>query len=76
MHIITEFEVLDKYRLKVTFEDGTNKTLDLESYLYGEVFEPLKDSEYFKKVFVDADLGTICWPNGADFCPDYLYSLQ
>jgi hypothetical protein len=27
----------------------------------------------FKKVRVDDSQYTICWPNGADFCPDVLY---
>lgn len=30
------------------------------------MFEPLKDVEYFAKVAVDAELGTVVWPNGAD----------
>lgn len=36
------------------------------------VFEPLRDLAYFATVRVDPELGTICWPNGADLCPDVL----
>ena len=38
-------------------------------------FEPLKNIEYFKKVKVDEEIETICWENGADFSPEYLYEI-
>jgi hypothetical protein len=37
------------------------------------VFEPLKDVEYFKRFKVAPDLGTLVWPNGADFAPEFLH---
>jgi len=37
--------------------------------------KPLKKIDYFKKVRVDDCQYTICWPNGADFCPDVLYEV-
>jgi hypothetical protein len=45
----------------------------MDPELWGEVFEPLKDPEYFAKAFVDEELGTVCWPNGADLSPEWLY---
>lgn len=41
---------------------------------YTGVFEPLLQDDYFKQVSVKAELGIIVWPNGADLCPDVLYS--
>jgi hypothetical protein len=34
----------------------------------------LKDRAEFVKVTVNPDLGTICWPSGADLDPDVLYA--
>lgn len=52
------------------------KKVDFKKYLYGEVFEPLKDIERFRGFRVDRQLGTIVWDTGADFCPDFLYSCE
>lgn len=68
---VTGVEVMDDYNLLLTFEDGAQKIYDMKPELWGEVFEPLKDREYFKKVYVEC--GTINWPNGADICHDKLY---
>jgi hypothetical protein len=54
------------------FEDGSEGEVDLASELWGPVFEPLKDPEYFRKLSV-AEYGTIAWPNGADLAPEFLY---
>jgi hypothetical protein len=43
--------------------------------LYGEVFEPLKDLNLFKQVFVNPNTNTIEWPKGADFEPEFLYKI-
>jgi hypothetical protein len=38
------------------------------------VFAPLRDPAYFARVSVNAELGMIGWPNGADWDPLVLYS--
>jgi len=43
--------------------------------LDGEIFAPLKNIEYFKKVQVNRDIDTIMWENGADLSPDFLYEI-
>lgn len=68
-------EILGGYRLRLTFGDGTVGTVDLAGLLdAGPVFEPLRDPEYFARVRVDPDGGTIVWPNGADVAPETLYA--
>jgi hypothetical protein len=70
---IARADYLGSYRLRLTFADGKVGEVDLASELWGEVFEPLKNLEYFKLFRLDPELGTIVWPNGADFAPEYLY---
>lgn len=65
---------LDGFRVRLGFTDNTERVVDLEPYLRGPVFEPLReDPELFRAARVDPELGTIVWPNGADICPDVLY---
>jgi len=61
--------------LRLTFSDGTRKAVDVRPLLYGPMFEPLLDVEFFSKVALDPCCGTVVWPNGADFAPEALYAL-
>ncbi len=61
------------YRVWLRFADGVEGEVDLEHELWGEVFEPLKDKGLFGQLVLDRDLGTIVWPTGADFAPEFLY---
>ncbi len=73
LHAVKKVEYVKDYKLKLTFRNQEVKIVDLEKELWGQMFEPLKDIEYFKKVKTDGH--TIVWPNGADFCPDVLYEM-
>ncbi len=75
MHYVTDAEYVGGYRLRLTFEDHTTKLVDLEQYLEGGVFEPLKNLDYFKLVTLNRDIDTVVWPNNADFSPDFLYEI-
>ena len=55
------------------FRDGTAGEVDLGPELWGEVFEPLRDVEYFRKFTVDPEFETLVWPNDADFAPEFLH---
>ncbi|MBI3874175.1 MAG: DUF2442 domain-containing protein [Arcobacter sp.] len=70
---INSCEYLDNYRLKLGFNNGETKQVDLEKELYGEIFEPLKEKDFFKDFFISQN--TIEWRNGADFAPEYLYKI-
>jgi hypothetical protein len=60
--------------VRLEFTDGSSRDVDLEKYLKGPVFEPLRtDPVLFSEVMVDPRAGTISWPNGADIDPDVLY---
>jgi uncharacterized protein DUF2442 len=71
---VTEVEVIDEYRLRLTFEDGTVGDVDFTGRPWRGVFEPLADPAYFARVAVDAEAGTIVWPNGLDMAPEPLYA--
>lgn len=66
---------LDDYNLRLTFDDGVEGVVDIARYLspFRGVFEPLKDEEYFRRVYVHPELLVVTWPNGADLDSDALY---
>lgn len=69
---VRSVEPLEEFRARIEFEDGTAKEIDLDIYLRGPIFEPIrKDPAMFRSMKVEA--GTITWPNGADIDPDVLY---
>ena len=64
---------LRDYKIQVTFSDGVQGIIDLEGELWGEVFEPLRNTEVFRRFRVDSELDTIVWPTGADLAPEFLH---
>ncbi len=73
---IVEVRVPGGHRLHVRFEDGVVAELDLSDRLsFDGVFASLKDPREFAKAHINAELGTVCWPNGADLDPDVLYAM-
>lgn len=73
---VKSVEPLEKFRVRITFQNGVKKEIDLEKFLRGEIFEPIrKNLEVFRSVKVIG--GTIGWENGADIDPDVLhYNLK
>jgi hypothetical protein len=72
---VTKVTYLSDYRLRLEFDDDTAREVDLANELYGEIFEPLRDVDLFKQVYLNPDTNTIEWPNGADFAPEFLHEL-
>ncbi len=70
---ITRVEVIGDYRLRLTFEDGTVGEVDFTGREWRGVFQPLRDPQYFARVEVDSEAGTIAWPGGLDMAPEPLY---
>ena len=71
--VVTEVKVVRPYVLEVHFRDGACRRVDVKDELWGEVFEPLKDPDFFATATVDEEAGTVVWPNGADLAPEFLY---
>lgn len=72
---VVEVRPAGDYRLFLRFEDGVSGELDISALVSFEgVFAAVRDPQVFAAVRVDRELGTICWPNGADLDPDVLYA--
>jgi hypothetical protein len=71
---VTDASYVDAYRIRLSFNNGETKVVDLEHELNGSVYEPLHDINYFKRF--QLKFNTIEWPNGADYAPEYLYRLS
>jgi hypothetical protein len=69
---VKKIKPLTGYCLEVELEDGSQGILSLESELLGPIFEPLKEQGFFNQAAVD-EFGIICWPNGADLAPEWVF---
>jgi len=71
---VVEARPIGGYRIYIRFDDGVAGEVDLSALITFEgVFEPLRAPEQFSELRVEPDVGTICWPNGADIAPETLY---
>lgn len=71
---VIEVKILNNYTLFLRFENGECGEVDISKLIsFTGVFEKLKDKKYFSTVYVNEESGTICWENGADISPKYLY---
>ena len=54
------------HELSVGFSDGTSGVFDFSEIIAegGPMIEPLRDSAYFRRVFIE--FGVLAWPNGFD----------
>jgi hypothetical protein len=72
---VTKARLVRPFSLDLWFNDGTCKRVNLRHRLQGPVFRPLRDPAWFARVRLDRIGGTVVWPNGADFAPEYLHGL-
>jgi hypothetical protein len=71
---VVEARPVGGYRVYIRFDDGVAGEVDLAAVINFEgVFAPLRALDRFAEFGVAPDLGTICWPNGADIAPETLY---
>ncbi len=73
MFNVVEARYVDQFVIWLLFEDGAAGEVDLSDRLFGPIFEPLREPEYFQQFEVHHELKTLVWPNGADFAPEFLY---
>lgn len=72
---VTAVEVIRHWVVSLSFRDGTRGVVDIRQIIGKPrgVFLPFEDPRFFAQVRVDAELGTIVWPNEVDLDPDVLY---
>ena len=70
---VTAVECVGPTSIRVWFDDDTVKDVDLRDEMWGEVFEPLRDPEFFWQAFLNPETRTVEWPNGADLAPGFLH---
>ena len=71
MKNIIEAKPLDNNILHIIFEGGDTFNVDMKPFIKSGVSSALKDQQFFGLVKVED--GYITWPNGFDFCPEFLY---
>lgn len=72
LHVV-DAKYIEGHRVEIRFNDGTGGEVDLSESLEGPIFEPLQNVQFFRRFSIEGH--TLCWPNGADFAPEYLHEL-
>ncbi len=67
---ITSVQAKDHFKIIVIFDDGLEKEVDVSPFIKSGVSALLNDQAFFNQV--KAENGYITWPNGFDFCPEFL----
>jgi hypothetical protein len=70
---VRSFEIIGSYTLRVHFDDRTDQIINFEPVLAGELYGPLRNLSLFQQVWIDPEVHTLVWPNGADFDPAILH---
>ena len=78
MIYVTDAHYVKNYQVALSFSNGEYAVVDLEDDIFSDdrtPFQKLRDISYFQTVSYDPECVSICWENGVDFAPDYLYHL-
>ena len=71
---VVRSELQEDYKVFIEFNDGFSGVIDFYSKLqsdHRQVVRELLDLKIFRTVKTGLD--TLCWNNGVDFAPEYLY---
>ena len=71
MNKIIAFKIGEDYQIWLQFQDGASKRVDLKPLIGKGISRLLLDKHYFDQVSIDNG-GGLEWPNGMDFCPNFL----
>ena len=71
---VIKAELRGDYKIYIEFNDGLKGVIDFKNKLmtdHREIIRELLDTDKFNAIKVERD--TLCWENGVDFAPEYLY---
>ena len=71
---VIKAELQENYKIYIEFNDGLKGIIDFKNKLmtdHREIIRDLLDKDKFKAIKVERH--TLCWENGVDFAPEYLY---
>lgn len=71
---VVRAEYVEGHKIAVVFKNGRKGVVDLKDYAKsGGIFSRFVDMDYFKRFYVNGELGVLCWPDGVDIAPETLY---
>jgi hypothetical protein len=56
---VRSFEIVSAYTLRVGFDDGNERTINVQPILSGELYGPLRDPDLFDQVRIDKEVHTL-----------------
>jgi hypothetical protein len=71
---VIKAELREDYKIYIEFNDGLSGIIDFKDKIttdHREIIRELIDKSKFNKIKVERH--TLCWENGVDFAPEYLY---
>jgi hypothetical protein len=71
MDRVISVKPLENYLVEIIFADGIRKVIYIQPFIGKGISAALKDESYFRQVTLEEG-GGITWPNGYDFCPNFL----
>ena len=71
---IIKVELRENYKIYIKFNDGLSGIIDFQNKIktdHRSIIRELIDEAKFKAIRIERH--TLCWDNGVDFAPEYLY---
>ena len=75
MNRIIRIKLTGGYKIQIQFNDGSIKIMDFRQFLGKGISKEVLDESYFSKVEIESG-GGLSWPNGYDFCPNFLHDYE
>jgi len=71
---VIKAELRENYKIYIEFNDGLSGVIDFQNKLstdHRSIIKELIDKNKFNAIKIERH--TLCWENGVDFAPEYLY---